>query len=180
MRLCCAYEQTDGQGNEVTYSGTQNPLRVKTRAQTFGFVLSRVCQCHEIFVVLLGCCWFSIDRDRQGGTDEYICGQKIHILQTELKSKRWRQFGRNEKPRNFEFVNWCVFGKKTFIILHHDCWSLGSSRCLSVNSVTYLLYYLLTGYCICALKYNLFNWNQREVSRFICVIRMSYTLPKMN
>lgn len=56
MRLCCAYEQTDGQGNEVIYSGTQNPLRVKTRAQTFGFVLSRVCQCHEIFVVLLGCC----------------------------------------------------------------------------------------------------------------------------
>lgn len=108
----------------------------------------------NFFVILLGCCWFSTDRDRQGGRDEYICGQKIHIVQRELKSKRWRQLRRNENRRNFEFVNWCVFGKKIFNILYHDCWSLTNSRCLSVNSVTYLLYYLLTEYRICALKCN--------------------------
>lgn len=49
MRLYCAQEQTDAQGNEVTYSGTQNPLSVKMRGQTFGFVLSQECQCHEFF-----------------------------------------------------------------------------------------------------------------------------------
>ena len=101
--------------NEVTYSGTQKPLRVKMRAKTLGFVFSRCST--KLLIILLGC-WFSIDRGMWEERDDYMCGQKIHILQTGLKSRRWRELRRNERPGHPKFMNWCVLSEKTFKIVH--------------------------------------------------------------
>lgn len=111
MRLNCACEQTGAQGNDRTYSGTRNSLSVKMRARTLGFVFSQVYHGRSRHSV--GLFWFSTDRDMWGERDDSICGQKIHILPTGLKSKRWRQLRRNERPGNSEFVSSYVWGEKT-------------------------------------------------------------------
>lgn len=97
--------------NDRNYSGTRNSLSVKMRARTLDFVFSQVyhgSSCHSV-----GLFWLSIDRDMWGERDDSICGQKIHILPTGLKSKRWRQLRRNERPGNSEFVSSYVWGENT-------------------------------------------------------------------
>lgn len=171
--LLCIWA-TDAQGSEISCSETQNPLNVKMRAKTFWF-----CILSSMPWNFLSYGWIVVDfpiaRDMWGGRDEYICGQKIYVLQIELMSKMWRQLRRHERPRNSEFVNWCVL--KCSI---NGYWSPTTSRCLSVNPIPYLPYYLLTKCSLCAFTCNLYNQNYRQIFRFICVIRLPYILLKMS
>ena len=80
-------------------------------ARPSGVVSSQVC--HGSSRHSGGLFWFSIDRDMWGERDDSICGQKIHILPTGPKSKRWRQLRKNERPGNSEFVSSYVWGEKT-------------------------------------------------------------------
>lgn len=157
--------KTDGQGNEVHCSGAQNAL-----CQNFHFLCSIRCAM-KLFVILLVFYWFFLERNTQGGRHEYLYGQKIYTLQKGLIVRDEYSSGDMRSQRILNLVFW-----NTPLI------SIGVQLVLDVpvNPIPYLLYYLLTECPICAFKCNLYNWNYRLISSFICVSWLPYILLKMN